>query len=548
MEMLTPEDVKLINDSGRSVAYATHQIRVILSGKKYLDLVEPALIENGRIRQIKESEMTHLVALWKNNIAPYTTKFVPSSGAASRMFKALKYVYNNKHQNVSEISQQISELETGSSRKDSEKEVIDGLTSFMTFWNELDNFPFYNELASVLKDKGISIEKERSLGKVRNIIHYLLDREGMNYANKPKLFLTFHLDGGTPRTAMEEHIKESLWLTGGKIHFTIHPEHLETAHKFANHLTEQYAAKGFTINIAFSEQEHSTDAIALNLEGTEIHRNPDGTPFFRQSGHGALSLNLNIIESPYILIQNVDNLPGGSDDIIRWKRAFMGLFFTVEERILVLARGLTNDKTISEDLVEEAHKFITGDLKYLIDKADFDSKDLKERADYLLNIVNRPLVVAAMVPNVGEVGGGPFLVRDNVTGAKTNQIVEGAQQDRSNPKQLAIVNRSTHFNPVFLVVNTLDSWGKKFDLTKYAKKDGGYVFYVEKNDSKGKKFASLDTGLWNGEIAKTLTLFVEMPLETFGPAKTVLDLSPNIRQFRNNPYPEILKNISVNKI
>lgn len=526
-------DKKQITETGHSVEQIIKQIELLSTGKNFLELIKPATVDNGRIKQIQDSDFSRLIDIWKKNISSNIVKFIPASGAASRMFKALNTVYSENFDKIKEVSDRI---ESGNG----EKLYLD----FMTFWKNLKTFPFYDELKSVMTGNGFSLDEEYDSGLIQNILKYLLTEEGMDYANKPKLFLTFHIDNSNSRLAMEEHIKESLWLTGGKLHFTVTPSHMKAAKELADFFTKKYKESGFDINISFSVQDPATDSVALTLETNEIHRNPDGSLFFRQSGHGALSKNIDRLYSNYILIQNVDNLAGGSDEILDWKKAFMGLFFTIEERAHVLARGLANKDILSEDLINEAYGYATGELNRTINKTKFDEKDLNEKAKILLDIYNRPVVLAGMVPNEGEPGGGPFVVKDCKTGLPVNQIVEGAQQDHSDPEQVEIIKRATHFNPVFLIMNTKDAWGKKFDLENFAKREGGYVFYVEKSDSEGKEFASIDTGLWNGEIADMNILFAEIPLKTFCPAKTVLDLNPEIRTCRNNPYPEIVHNIS----
>lgn len=535
MEALRKNDGVQIAQSGRDLGKIADQVRLILGGKKYLELSEPATVENGRVKQIPPEEFDKLEKVWQEKIAPNIVKFVPASGAASRMFKPLNYIYDQGFETISEVSDKIKALESG--------EELNNLSSFRKFWDLFRKFPFYDELENVLKDNGISVEQEVGAGRVRNILRYLLTEDGMNYAEKPKLFLTFHIDEGRPRVAMEEHIKEAIQLTGGKLHFTVSPGHLQKASELADFFIKQYERRGFDLEISLSVQYPSTDTIALKPDGSVFHRNPDGTLFFRQSGHGALSLNLNRMNSPYLLLQNVDNLPGGGEVILRWKRAFMGYFSQTLERIFDWTRKLADEKSLSEGLIKDAFAFIANELKRPIDHMQFGLKNTKGKARILFDAINRPFVLAAVVPNAGEPGGGPFAVRDPKTGLVTNQIVESAQQNSLYPVQSFIINRSTHFNPVFLILNTVDAWGNRFDLQKYARREGGYVFYVEKSDSVGKKFTSIDTGLWNGEIADMTVLFAEMPIETFGPAKTVLDLNPKVRPFRNNPYPEIAPDI-----
>lgn len=546
MLSLKKDDSKNLAERGVSKADVMYQAKLILEGRKYLELTEPATIANGRIYQIQAASFDELEKIWCKEIADRTIKFIPASGAASRMFRALNLVLGLGYENISDVTREIDELGESAGESQQELDELSNLLDFKKFWELLDTFPFYKELSETLVKAGISIVKEVYAGRIQNILRYLLCPEGMDYAASPKLLLTFHENDSVPTTAMEEHIKEALLFTGGRVHFTVSPSHLKKAKALADGLTKRYKKKGSSVNISFSIQEPSTDVIALKLDGSDFIRNPPishpraggdpvGSLFFRQSGHGALSLNLNRLDSPYILLQNVDNLPGSSKEIVEWKRAFLGYFGKILGEIYNLTKQLRENAP--EKLVEQAYKFITIELKRPIDNTKYKAESLKGKASILFNSINRPFVLAGMVPNKGEPGGGPFVVKDSKMGVSTNQIVEGAQQNKKNSNQKDIIKDSTHFNPVFLILNTEDAWGKKFDLQKYAKREGGYVFYVEKSDATGQKFASIDTGLWNGEIADMIIAFVEMPAQTFGPAKTVLDLTPNLRPFRKNPYP-----------
>ncbi len=469
MATLSKKDIEYITSTGRRAEDVMAQIDILLKGRRFIELDSAATVENGRITRLNTSEFGGLQRLWKEKVAPHATKFIPASGAATRMFGFIAKVYSEGVENIKNASS----------------------PDFIKFWNALPTFPFYADLGTVLKKNGIDIEAERGAGRIRDIIKYLLEPCGLSYSNQPKLFLKFHIDNGNPRLALEEHIKEAVWLTGGNIHFTVSEDVLDKAKHIAAELTERYAKKGHKISVSFSLQHKGTDVVAMVPGKDELHRNADGTLFFRQGGHGALIGNLNLLKEDYILIQNVDNLPGGDEDILGWKRAFMGYFY---KRL-------------------EAER---------------------------LNGLDRPLIVIAVVPNKGEPGGGPFVVRDKETGELSLQVVEQVQIDTSDPGQKKILVSSTHFSPVFMILNSKDPFGKRFDLIKFGKKGFGYAFFTEKRDHKGDSFVSFDTGLWNGEMAEMFKVFVEMPIETFGPAKTVLDLSPDIRPFRKNPYKEII--------
>ncbi len=546
MGLLKPDDVRQIVESGRDMNRVVAQTEAILQGKQYLDLVEPATVENHRIKRIEPAEFEELTAVWKEMIEPGVVKFVPASGAASRMFKALNFVNNSDLVTVADVDGRVAELERKTELEAAEQDELSSLKGFQTFWKLLDTFPFYNELKSTMVEKGANLESDVASGQITNTLRYLLTKDGLNYAGWPKLFLSFHLDGGEPRIAMEEHIKEAIQLSNGKLHFTVSPDHLSKAAELADYFVKEYGKRGQEIQISLSIQEPVTDTVALGLDGKDFHRLPDGSLLFRQSGHGALSMNLEMMPNSFIVVQNVDNLPGGNAEILQWKRAFMGYFGKMLRRVYALAenlKGAIDAGEVDAGLVNEAFRFVFRTLKAPMDVKVYEPASVLDKARMIFDMINRPLVVAGVVPNTGEPGGGPFAVRDPNTGLVSNQIVEGAQQNKAEPAQAKIAGRATHFNPVFLIMSTHDAWGNKYDMTAYAKRSGGNVFYVEKSDAAGRPYASIDTGLWNGEVAGMLMLFCEMPLDTFGPAKTVLDLTPKERVFRVNPYPAVVEGV-----
>lgn len=540
--MLTKTDELELLKTGMDPNQVAKDMAVISGGKVFAQISEPATLANGRINVISETDFPFLISEAERWIMPHLLKFVPASGAATRMFKDLNAVYG-KYSMLAEVNGRLDELSKLEKKSKEVDEEINTLKAFKKFWEQIRTYPFYAELSKVMLDKGKDLESVIRKEDVKTVLKYLLTPEGLNYSGKPKLALTFHLDNGAPRTAMEEQVKEAVWLSGGKVHFTVSPDFYEKAHVMADELTEAYAAKGVIVNISFSTQAPVTDTIAMKPDGSGPFRTADDKLYFRQSGHGALLPNLNeaATKYPFVLIQNVDNLPGGSTDIIAWKMAFLGHFARMQREIYGLANVLLRVK-LNEEALAIAFTKVSYDFKRPVDIRAYTAASMMDRQRMLFEAIDRPFVLSAMVPNEGEPGGGPFSVVDPNTGFATNQIVEGSQINKSDPQQKAQLEKSTHFNPVFLVVGTRDFMGRPFDLEKYALREGSAVFVVDKNHPQtGEPFKSLDTGLWNGCIGNCLQLFVEMPGETFGPAKTVLDLSPENRPFRGgNPYGDII--------
>lgn len=535
-EMLTSKDVEAIEAAGRSVEQVAKDMAVIAFGKQYADIVEAATKANGRIGSMDIVKLPELIKLGASHVMPHLAKFVPASGAATRMFKDLNTVFAN-YQNLDEVNARLSEgnLPKGEAAQ---------LNSFINFWSDIRTYPFFGELEAVMAEKGINANEKIEQGDVNTVLAFLLTPKGLNYAGKPKLALTFHLDEGIPRTAMEEHVKEAVWLSkNGRVHFTVSPFFLEQAQMMAKELTEAYAKKGISIEISFSVQDPSTDTIAMKPDGKGPFRTADGGLYFRQSGHGALLKNLNeqAKSSEFVLVQNVDNLPGGGTEILMWKMAFLGHFAKLQKSLFETVKLLAENE-LSEGELAKVFEIVTSEYKRPIDIKRYSEADGAGRQKILLEALDRPLVLSAMVPNKGEPGGGPFSAKDPSLGWATNQIIEGSQINKAEAGQKAVLDAATHFNPVFLLIGTRNAWGKTYDLEKFAVREGSAVFVVEKNHPQtGAPFKSLDTGLWNGCIGRTLQMFVELPVETFGPAKMVYDLNGKNRPFRQGtPYAEIL--------
>lgn len=439
--MFTPLDLAQLQARGISVDKAEKQLQSFKAGFPELDIVSAASVGNG-ILSPTEEEIDAYVKAWQDYLDEGHTvlKFVPASGAASRMFKNLfEYLENGKKTDFIE-----------------------------TFLSEKDNFAFGPELANL---------------EGKAAVRYLL--EDMNYGNLPKGLLLFHSYADGARTPALEHLVEGAMYASSKgevnIHFTVSHEHLSLfqAH-IAAHQASYEKKLGVKFNISYSEQKPSTDTLAANPDGTPF-RTSDGKLLFRPGGHGALIENLNEQNADVIFIKNIDNVVPDrlKDDTVRYKQLLAGVLVVEQKKIF--------------------------------EKLQDPSISSQERAR-----LARPLRVCGVVKNTGEPGGGPFLVREE-DGTTSCQILESSQI--SDP---SLMQQATHFNPVDLVCATRDIAGKPYHLPDFVDEKTGFISHKSKD---GKELLALELpGLWNGAMSRWNTIFVEVPISTFNPVKTVNDL------------------------
>jgi len=427
-------------------------------------------------------------------------KFVPASGAASRMFKDMFAFVDADYDKPT---------------TDFEKKYFDNI----------QNFAFYDELdAACQKNEGKGIKALIAEGNFKAVAANMLKAEGLNYGQLPKGLLLFHNYPEGPRTPMEEHLVEGALYaaTNGEahVHFTVSHEHMELFKQKVAQKADFYAQKyGIHYDISFSEQKPSTDTVAANPDGTPF-RNPDGSLLFRPGGHGALIENLNEIEADVIFVKNIDNVVPDrlKGDTVLWKQIIAGVLVTLQQKAFDYLRLLDTGK-YSHDQIEEMIRFVQQDL--CCRKADIKELEDADLVIYLREKLNRPMRVCGVVKNVGEPGGGPFLTY-NQDGTVSLQILESSQIDKSNKEYMDMFTKGTHFNPVDLVCAVKDYKGQAFDLPKYVDPTTGFISQKSKS---GKELLALELpGLWNGAMSNWNTIFVEVPLSTFNPVKTVNDL------------------------
>jgi len=499
--MFTEKDIEQIEKQNLTIKEVENQLERFKKGFPFLNLVKPATIDDGII-QLNEAEVNAYAKLY-DDLKPEALKFVPASGAASRMFKFLFEFYRqakNKYESLNKIE------------NDEVKK----------FFRDIKKFAFYDELRLTLQSAGYDIDKLLINGEYKTILHYLLTSEGMNYGAKPKAVLLFHQEGNKIKTAFEEHLAEGATYaknTHGKvkIHFTISPEHSTMFDELLQKVKNEYEQRlNVQFEITYSQQKPSTDTVAVDL-GNHLFRNEDGTLLFRPGGHGALIENLNDLTSDIIFIKNIDNVVPDllKEETIRYKKALAGVLLAYQEKIYNYIERLESESVSKEQLDEIVH-FIQNKLCYT-----FDLDEISDMKQFLYTVLNRPIRVCGMVKNEGEPGGGPFWIKHPDNHADL-QIVETSQINQNDPGQIDILKQSTHFNPVDLVFCIKNYKGEKFNLLQYKDPETGFISKKSK-DGKDLKAQELP-GLWNGAMANWNTIFVEVPGITFNPVKTVNDL------------------------
>ncbi len=485
---------------GMNPETVNQQIQNFKNGFPFLKITAPATPEDG-IKVLTESELAHFTETYPSKASKIeVVKFVPASGAASRMFKDLfSFLEGDGDLSKSAFTQK--------------------------FISNLPKFAFFDDLDNSLKSKGTSIQACLDSGDAKKIVNELLSDEGLGYGNLPKGLLRFHSYPAENRTPAQEHLVEGVQYGIGKgntvkIHFTVSPEHEEKFKaEIGKVLPDLKSTSGLEFEVTYSTQKKATDTIAVTMEN-EPFEEEDGSLLFRPAGHGALLENLNDIKADLIFIKNIDNVVPDrlKEPTKNYKMAIAGLLLEVQEKVFEALKGL--DSTIDKDSVAFAAEVYSDHLGGKI-PATISSGSLEEVGGFLKSKLNRPIRVCGMVRNTGEPGGGPFWIQEE-DGSMSLQILETAQIDLNDSNSKTHFSASTHFNPVDLVCGTKDYKGNSFDLMKFRDMQTGFI--TEKSKS-GRDLKALELpGLWNGAMAGWNTLFVEVPLITFNPVKTVNDL------------------------
>lgn len=500
--MLTCEDKELLKQKGITEEQIAEQLACFEKGFPFLQLAGAASVgNNGIMVPDSEAQKKYLEAWDAYMQGPSKiVKFVPASGAASRMFK-----------NMFEFLGADYDVPT----TDFEKKFFDHIHSF-AFFNDLN--------AACMDNTGKTINALLEERQYKAIVSNLLEAAGLNYGALPKGLLKFHRYADGVRTPLEEHLVEGALYAAGKsgeanVHFTVLTEHRQLFQQLVDAKVAEYEAKyGIRYHVSFSEQKPSTDTVAADMENKPFR--DKGKLLFRPGGHGALIENLNDLDADVVFIKNIDNVVPDrlKGDTVTYKKLLAGVLVTLQAKAFDYLR-LLDGGHYSHDQLEEIIRFVQRDLRCR--RADLKQLEDADLVIYLRKKLNRPMRVCGMVKNVGEPGGGPFLAY-NPDGTVSLQILESSQIDMKDPEKKAMFEQGTHFNPVDLVCAVRDYKGNKFNLLNYVDKATGFISYKSKG---GKELKALELpGLWNGSMSDWNTVFVEVPLSTFNPVKTVNDL------------------------
>ncbi len=499
--MLSQEDLKQITEKGITEQQIAVQLEEFKTGFPFLKLEAAAAIGKGIVAP-DEQERKKMIEAWNEYKAAGNkiVKFVPASGAASRMFKNM-FAFLTADYDVPTT--------------DFEKAYFDNIEKF-AFFKALDG--------KCVENCGAGVKELIAKGEYKAVVANMLNAEGLNYGQLPKGLLLFHNYPEGPRTPMEEHLVEGALYAASNgeanVHFTVSHEHMALFEKKVEEKKDGYADKyGIKYNISFSEQKPSTDTMAANPDNTPF-RTEDGKLLFRPGGHGALIENLNEIDADVIFIKNIDNVVPDrlKQETVDYKQVIAGVLVTLQKKAFEYLNLLDTGNYDHEQL-EEMIRFVQRDL--CCRKNDIKLLEDAELVIYLRKKLNRPMRVCGVVKNVGEPGGGPFLTY-NQDGTVSLQILESSQIDKSNAEYQKMFTEGTHFNPVDLVCAVKDYKREPFDLPKFVDKTTGFISSTSKT---GKELKALELpGLWNGAMSDWNTIFVEVPLGTFNPVKTVNDL------------------------
>lgn len=497
---LSQQDLQQIASKGISQEQIERQLTEFKTGFPFLRLKAAASIEDGIVATSEQDKQAYIKA-WNEykGQGRRIVKFVPASGAASRMFKDMFAFVDSDHD---------------APTTPFEKQYFDNIERF-AFYDELD--------AACRKNEGKSVKYLIQDGQYKKVAENMLFEKGLNYGQLPKGMLLFHKYDEGARTPMEEHLVEGALYAASNgqacVHFTVSHEHMEMFKKRVAQKADQYSQKyGVTYDITFSEQKPSTDTIAAGPDN-EPFRNEDGSLLFRPGGHGALIENLNEIDADIIFIKNIDNVVPDrlKPETVDYKQVIAGVLVNLQKLSFSYLEELDKGNVSHDRLLEILH-FVE---HAFCRRSGSDTLSDAELTDYLKRKLNRPMRVCGVVKNVGEPGGGPFLTY-NQDGTISLQILESSQIDKNNKEYVEMFTSGTHFNPVDLVCAVKDYKGQPFNLPQFVDRTTGFISSKSKN---GKELKALELpGLWNGAMSDWNTVFVEVPLGTFNPVKTVNDL------------------------
>lgn len=485
------------------------QVESFKNGIIKTTLISPATIENG-ILSLSANEFEKKSSFFdeqKENLK--IKKFVPASGAATRMFKFLIAFLNDFDISKETINAYINR------KKDKELAI---------FIVGMEKFPFFKAVDKKLKELYPDFETLERDHKNYYFIKTLLSPDCFDFANKPKAVLPFHLYETHIANPIEEHLNECVhYASSGNVsnlHFTVSEIHQDLFYMGVDEVLKKIETpSGVKINIGYSYQSKSTDSITIDVNN-KLVKDKDDKLIFRPGGHGALIENLNNLDADIIFVKNIDNvIQNHIDQITLYKKALAGILIELQQKVFQYLQEIDNED-IKEDSVKKIIDFLSSDFNIEM-TIDFNKLTFENKINKLKKLLNRPIRVCGMVKNEGEPGGGPFWVSSK-KGIKSLQIVETSQINLEDKKQEKILAESTHFNPVDLVCGIKNYKNEKFNLLEFVDENAGFIVEKSINGQAVKNYEL--PGLWNGSMANWLTVFVAVPLITFNPVKTVNDL------------------------
>lgn len=505
MMEFTEKDRGQLAAKGIPLEKVANQLATFKEGIPFVHLQKAAVVGDGIYRFSKQEEKELIETYEQKSSTMDILKFVPASGAASRMFKALFGFLDSYDAKTEAFETYVERTNDGAMK---------------AFSNAMEKFPFYELVTSRLGNR-----KATKGEQVYAFVQELLDESALNYGFYPKGLLPFHKYGNHTATPFEEHLKEGALYgaTNGaaKLHFTVSEQHEEM---FKKELEEVEArvmkSTGTHFDVGYSFQKSATDTIAVDMDNAPF-RNADGSLLFRPGGHGALIENLNEQDADIIFIKNIDNVAvmRDAEAVAESKKILAGVLVSVQGQAFSYSNELEQG-TVDASKAAKIKTFLETRLNAGLPDS-YDNSPLQEQLAMLTHKLDRPIRVCGMVKNEGEPGGGPFWIT-NANGELSLQIIESAQIAMDNAEQASILQNATHFNPVDLVCGVRDRNGKKYDLLQFVDHKQGFITGKTKD---GKELKALELpGLWNGAMAYWHTIFVEVPLVTFNPVKTVNDL------------------------
>jgi hypothetical protein len=505
MSVFTEEDLRYLSEKGISQQKALGQIKTFSEGIPPVRLARAAVVDDGILR-FSEGEQERLKEHYREQVKGLqVVKFIPASGAASRMFKALFAFLNTFDPDMDSLEEFLN----GPEQKD-----------VRVFFEGLRHFPFYEAIRS-----RTGIPSDSEAGDLYAFVREMLSEDALNYGFYPKGLLPFHKYDSEFATPFEEHLKEAAaYASSGdsaRLHFTISSQHLELFQAEYRRVAERVAERfGCEFDVEYSYQKAATDTLAVTPDNKPF-RDQNGQLLFRPGGHGALLDNLNEQDADLLFIKNIDNVvPERSlETISSWKEVLGGFLLSLQEQAFSYARIL-EEGPVDVQLLSRIHDFLKTRLNVHFAES-YSGFSLEEQISVLKDKLGRPIRVCGMVRNEGEPGGGPFWITD-AWGHETLQIVESAQVELDREDQASIFQGATHFNPVDIVCGVRDAFGRKFNLMNFVDDKQGFI---TGKTYEGRPLKALELpGLWNGGMAYWNTVFVEVPISTFNPVKTVNDL------------------------